>query len=76
MTKLLDMAIEAASQLSPEEQDELAYLIMEIVNSGEEDVHILSEEENAAIARSRAAAQRGEMASDDQVKALLAKYTR
>jgi predicted transcriptional regulator len=74
MTKLLDMAIEAASQLSPEEQDELARTILEIVHGGEDEVYVLSEEENAAIDRSLAYADRGEFASEEEVAALFAKY--
>ena len=34
----------------------------------------LSEKEKAAIARSQAAAKRGEFASDDEVRAVWAKY--
>ncbi len=36
MTKLLETAIEAMRQLSPEEQDEMARLIMETVNGPDE----------------------------------------
>ncbi|MBN9077737.1 MAG: hypothetical protein BGN87_21615 [Rhizobiales bacterium 65-79] len=74
MTKLLDMAIEAASRLSPEEQDELARTILEIVHGGDDEVYVLSEEENAAIDRGLAYADRGEFASEEEVAALFAKY--
>ena len=74
MTKLLDMAIEAASQLSPEEQDELARTILEIVNGTDEEVYVLSDEENAAIDEGLAAADRGEFAADEEVAAIFVKY--
>ena len=74
MTKLLDMAIEAASQLSPEEQDELARTILEIVRGGKDEVYVLSDEENEAIDRGLACADRGEFASEEEVAALFAKY--
>ena len=51
MTRLLEMAVEAARQLSPEEQDELARTILEIVHGADDDVYVLSDEENAAIDR-------------------------
>lgn len=74
MTKLLEMAVEAARQLSPEEQDELARTIMEIVNGAEGDVYVLSEEEEAAIEEGLAQADRGEFASDEEVAALFSKF--
>jgi predicted transcriptional regulator len=75
MTKLLEMAIEAAGHLSPEEQDDIARTIFDIIEVGAEP-YVLSEEDNAAIKRSREAIERGEFATDEQVKAVLAKYSR
>lgn len=76
MTRLLEIAIEAARQLSDEEQDELARTIMEIVNGepDEDGVYILSEEEEAAIEEGLAEADRGDFASDEEVAALFSKY--
>jgi predicted transcriptional regulator len=75
MTKLLEQAIEAARQLSPEEQDELGRIIMEIVSGGsEEDVYVLSEEERAAIDVGLAQLERGEYATEKELQAVLAKY--
>ena len=75
MTKLLEQAIEAARQLSPEEQDELGRLIMEIVHGGsDDDVYVLSGEENEAIDLALAQAERGEFATEEEVEAVLAKY--
>jgi predicted transcriptional regulator len=75
MTKLLEMAVEAARQLSPEEQDEIARTILDIVEAGAEP-YVLSDEEKAAIQRSREAANRGEFATEEQVQAVLSKYSR
>lgn len=75
MTKLLEQAIEAARQLSPEEQDELGRMIMEIVSGGsDEDVYILSDEENAAIDIGLAQLERGEYVTERELQAVLAKY--
>jgi len=74
MTKLLELAFEEAKQLSPEEQDELARTIMEIVHGGEEGVYVLSEEEEAAIEVGLAEADRGEFASEEEIEAIFAKY--
>jgi predicted transcriptional regulator len=77
MTRLLEMAVEAARQLSPEEQDELARTILAIVNGEEDgDVYVLSDEENAAIDRGLAELERGEYVTMEEVQAVLAKYRR
>ena len=74
MTKLLELAFEEAKQLSPEEQDELARTIMEIVHRGEEGVYVLSEEDLAAIETGLAEADRGEFVTEDELNAILNKY--
>lgn len=76
MTQLLELAVEAARQLSPEEQDEIARVIMEIVHGAGDDVYELSEEENAAIDEGLAYADRGEFASEEEVRAIFAKYAK
>lgn len=75
MTKLLEMAVEAARQLSPAEQDELARAMFEMVNASSEP-YVLSAEERAAIDYSLGFADRGEFASEEEVEALFAKYSR
>jgi predicted transcriptional regulator len=73
MTSLLDRAMEAARSLSPEIQDEIARLVLKI--AGSEGAPIaLTAEERAAIAASRAAAARGEFATDNEVRAVWAKH--
>ncbi|MFN3546567.1 MAG: hypothetical protein ACK4U0_03670 [Mesorhizobium sp.] len=74
MTRLLEIAIEAARQLEPAEQDELARAIMEMVNGADEGVYVLSDEERAAVEIGIAQADRGEFATDEEVAALFAKY--
>lgn len=74
MTKLLEMAVEAARQLSPEEQDDLARTIMEIVQGGDEDVYVLSDEDRVAINEGLAEADRGEFVTEEELRAIAAKY--
>jgi hypothetical protein len=74
MTKLLDEAVEVVRRLPSDEQDEIARAIMQLAGS---DLHapvVLSPEERGAIARSRAAADRGEFASEEQVRAVWVKH--
>jgi hypothetical protein len=72
MTKLLDQAIEKARLLPDEEQDEIARAILELAGDYSEPVP-LTPDEREAIARSKAAAARGEFATDEQVRQMWAK---
>jgi len=74
MTKLLDKALEAVRLLPPEEQDEIARVIIQLSGSEQPAPVALSVEEREAIARSKEAAARGEFATDEQVRALWAKH--
>ena len=70
MTKLLDEAVEAVRRLPSDGQDDIARAIMQLAGS---DLHapvVLSPEEREAIARSKAAADRGEFAIEEQVRAV------
>jgi hypothetical protein len=73
MTKLLDQAVEAARALPPELQDDIARLVFQLAGNEEPPV-ILSAEERAALDLSKAAAARGEFATDEQVRAVWAKH--
>ena len=73
MTDLLDRAVEVARTLSPAAQDEIARLVLQLA-ADDAPVVSLTSEERAAIATSKAAAARGEFASDDQVRAVWAKH--
>ena len=73
MTKLLDEALEAVRRLPSHDQDDIARAILQLAGSGPSAPIVLSPEEREAIARSKAAASRGEFATDEQVRAVWAK---
>jgi hypothetical protein len=73
MTKLLEKALEAVRGLSEDEQDEIARTILALVGDNDEPVP-LTDDERAAIARSKAEAAQGEFATDEEVRAVWAKY--
>ena len=74
MTKLLDDALEAARILPPDDQDSIARVVLRLAGAPDEPPIALSTDERAAIAASKAAAARGEFATDDQVRATWAKH--
>ena len=65
MTELLDRAVRAARSLSPGAQDDIARLVLQLAGDDAPPVS-LTDKEVAALAVSRAAAMRGEFATDDQ----------
>jgi hypothetical protein len=75
MTKLLDDALEAARGLPPHAQDNIARVVLRLAGTDDEPPAALSTDERAAIAVSKAAAARGEFATDDQVRAVWTKHT-
>jgi hypothetical protein len=74
MTKLLDQALEAVRLLLPGDQDEIARVIVQLAGSDLRTLVPLSPEEREAIIRSKAAAERGEFATDEQVRTVWAKH--
>lgn len=74
MTKLLEQALAAARGLPPETQDDIAYVVLRLTGADEEPPVSPTPEEQAAIAASKAAAARGEFATDEQVRAVWAKH--
>ena len=75
MSKLLDEALKAVRQLSPAAQDEIARAMLALAGREIDGQPVpLSADERAAIARSKAAAARGEFATDEQVRATWAKH--
>ena len=74
MTKLLEQALEAVRLLPASDQDEIAWVIIELAGAELPQPIPLSTEEREAIARSKAAAERGEFATDDEVRAVWAKH--
>jgi hypothetical protein len=74
MTKLLQQALDAVRDLPPEEQDGIAHLMLRLAGHENAAAIALSPEERDAIARSKAAAARGEFATDEQVRGVWAKH--
>jgi predicted transcriptional regulator len=74
MTKLLDRALEAARHLPSDAQDDIARVILRLAGADDEPPVPLTPEEQAAIAASKAAAARGEFATEEQVRAVWAKH--
>jgi hypothetical protein len=72
MTKLLEQAVETVRGLPPEIQDELAHMLLQL--AGEDQPLLqLSAEEAASFDQSLAQAERGEFATDEQIRAIWAK---
>ena len=76
MTKLLDQALEVARRLPPDEQDDIARVIMQLAGIDDAVPVPLTADERDAIVKSKAAAARGEFATDEEVRALWAKHGR
>ncbi len=74
MTKLFDQAVEVVRRLPSDDQDDIARAIIQLAGSDLAAPVILSPTEREAIARSKAAAGRGEFATDEQVRAIWAKH--
>lgn len=72
MIKLLERAVEAARRLSPAEQDEIARAILQLAGLDEAGPAPLTPEERDAIAKSKAAAARGEFATEEEVRSVWA----
>jgi hypothetical protein len=74
MTKLLDQALEAARSLPPDAQDDIARVVLQLAGEDGSAPVALPPEERLVIAVSKAAAARGEFATDEQVRAVWAKH--
>jgi len=74
MTDLLDRAVEAARTLSPHVQDEIARLVLQLAGADDQPSVELSSDERSAIERSKAAAARGEFATDADIRGVWAKH--
>ncbi|WP_342148407.1 hypothetical protein [Methylorubrum sp. SB2] len=74
MTRLLDRALERVRALPAETQDEYARVLLRLTDDDEGDVYQLTPEEQASLATSLEQAERGEFASDEEVRAVWAKY--
>jgi len=75
MTRLLEQAIAATSNLPSDAQDDIARIILRLTGADDETAPVpLSPDERAAIEESKAAAARGEFATDEQVRAIWVKH--
>ncbi len=72
MTALFDHAVEAARSLPSSTQDDVARLLLQLAR--EEQPVEISDVEMATFGPSLAQADRGELATDDQVRAVWAKH--
>jgi hypothetical protein len=73
MTALFDHAVEAARSLPASTQDEVARLLLQITNEQQPGIEI-SDAEMGTFSTSIAQADRGERATDEQVRSVWAKY--
>jgi predicted transcriptional regulator len=74
MTKLLDEALAAVRRLPAGIQDDIAGVVLRLIGEDELPRVVLTAEERAAISKSKAAATRGEFATDEEVQAVWGKH--
>ena len=74
MTKLMDEAIDSLRRdVPPEYQDEIAGVVMRLTGK-DHSVYTLTPEERADLDEADAEIERGEFATDEQVRAIWAKH--
>ena len=73
MTRLLKQAVETVSALPADRQDELARVLLQLAGV-EQPPYVLTPEEEADVNASLAEAERGEFATDEEVRAMWAKH--
>jgi hypothetical protein len=73
MTKLFERAVETVRGLPPETQDGLALLLLQLAGEDQPPIR-LTDEEEASLEESIQQAERGEFATDEEVRAIWAKY--
>ncbi len=71
--KVLEQAIEKVKKVPKERQEFAAEVLEQIAEAGEE-VHVLSEEERRLVQEGLDELDRGEVASDAEVRAVFDKY--
>jgi len=74
MTELLERAIARVRALPNAMQDDAAHMLMLFAGEADEPVYRLTAEEAADLAHSLAQAERGEFATDEQIRAVWAKH--
>jgi predicted transcriptional regulator len=73
MTRLLEQAVEAVSVLPDDVQDDLARMLLQLAGV-EQPLYELTREEASDIDASLAEADRGEFATDEEIRAMWAKH--
>ena len=72
MTKLLEQALAKVRLWPKERQDEAAQMLLDMADDG--DVYVLSDEERADVEEGLREADRGELATEAEVRAVLQKH--
>jgi hypothetical protein len=73
MTKLLEQALEAVRQLSPDGQDEIARLLLRLAK-GEEEPEPINPDDLPAVLEGLDQIRRGEFATKDEVEAAFRRF--
>jgi hypothetical protein len=73
MTRLLEQAVATVSALPDEVQDEVARMLLAFAGIEQPPIQLMPEEE-ADLAEADAEIERGELATDQEVRAMWAKY--
>lgn len=74
MSDLMDEAIDALRLVSPDQRDEIARKVLQVAGVPANAVYVPDAEEAAELDESEAAADRGEFATEAEVRALWAKH--
>jgi predicted transcriptional regulator len=75
MTRLLDEAVATVSTLPEDVQDDVARIMLQLAGI-ERPPYVLTPEEEADLDASIAEAERGEFATEEEIRAIRAKYGR
>ena len=73
MTKILEEAVEAARALPSDMQDALGRMLLQFAGAYQPAIQLTAEEE-ASFDESLAEAERGDFATDEQIRAIWAKH--
>ena len=73
MTRLFEQAVATVAALPEEQQDDIARMLLQLAGV-EQPPYILTPEEEADLDASIAEAERGEYASDEDIRAIWAKH--
>ena len=73
MTELLDRAVQSVLALPPATQDALARILLQLAGDDQPPLQLTAEEE-ASFEASFAEAERGEFATDEEIRAIWAKH--